>query len=162
MEKRYYTFDDITSIKTGDTFKNFASLKTLPDEITTDSSLFVTIELGDNEKLEYISLKYYNTMNYWDLLVLINNVKDVTKLPRDMNTLINMVDTALYNHLVYFGIENSITNEQYITDKRAEIENDFTIENEKYRTFKIIKPNKITEFLKRLDDYVNRVNKGLV
>lgn len=159
MEKRFYLFDDIVS--GGKTFKNFTAGRKLPKSLVNDSSLYVSIELADNEKLEYLSLTHYNTMNYWDLLLLLNNMSDINSLPKDMDSLINSIEEELLSHILYFNIANTDENEAYIRATRAEIEERLTNENEKHRSFKIIKPTRITDFLSRLDDYTATLDKGL-
>lgn len=104
MKKRFYNFDDIVSTISGATFKNFTKGRKLPAEITSREDLFVTIELVDNVKLEYISLQYYNTLDYWDILMLLNNMIDVDKLPKDMDTILQKVDSDLEEHLLYFKV----------------------------------------------------------
>lgn len=160
MKKRFYNFDDIDSISGAGTFKNFTATKALPTEVVENEDYYITIELEDNDKIEYVSLRYYKTMNYWDILLLINNVKDMTLLPKDMDTLLNNVDISLAEHLEYFKIDDNEENENYIAAKKVEIEEELTVANERYRTFKIIRPKKITEFLKELDDYTAKLRKA--
>jgi len=104
MKKRFYTFDDIINSESGQTFKNFTKGRTIPESISSMEDLFVTIELEDNVKLEYISLQYYNTLDYWDILMMLNNMIDINKLPKDMDTVLQKVDADLEEHLRYFSI----------------------------------------------------------
>ena len=161
MEKRYNLFNNIISIDNGDTFKNFTAKKTLPASITSRKDLFITIELEDNVKLEYISLEYYNTLNYWDILIMLNNIRDINALPKDMDTILNKVEADLKIHLDYYKIRNLLNIEDIgLEYDNTDINNpklrnpvnhlgkDIILENARIYTLNDYKANKVFKFTK--------------
>lgn len=151
MKKRFYTFTTITDGVLD--LDNFTQNLELPEE-AQDDRFYITVNLKDNTKIEYLSYFYYNTVDYWDLLLLINGMTDIMQLPRDIGYVIEKRDEMLAEHLSYFKIEDNEENADYIAAKSTELEAAIDEENEAFRNFKIIRSELITDFLKIIDDYL--------
>lgn len=111
-------------------------------------------EVSNDERIEVISYNLYESSNYWDFLLLFNNIKNWRELPRNNDKLIILLDHYYNEWNAIFG--------KYKTDeekeaKRLELENYIFFENEKYRKIKYLPKETITIIKSKMKDYVEKL-----
>lgn len=113
-----------------------------------DSSYIETKELMDNQTIENISYILYGTPDYWDILVLIN-IRDPLF---GMTYNFDIIDTASTNVVTKFMETYSGTGASSVFDKLKKIVlNNYDKLNEEKRTIRVIRPERINDFMKILN-----------
>lgn len=141
LESSNYVYEDYTSSKYTDIHEM--------DELKS-SGYISYIRLEDDAKIEYESFKLYGTEDYWDLLIAINHMDPLFDSPYNFDILIDEATKSISNYTsnVYIGTLPA-AHVAYLTSlKQAEIET----QNEAFRTIKVIRPEKLQDFLKILRD----------
>jgi len=130
------------------TSRNFTKLVTQIKDLP--SNLFEWYQMKDNDKMERVSYELYGTTDYWDLLILINDLDALFGMP--------------YSYDIYHTAANETVN-KYIANSKSMIlpdthiqymhdayEDHYAAQNERGRTIKIVKPSKLQEFLRKCYD----------
>ena len=112
--------------------------------------------LNINERIEVISYNIYRSSDYWDLLLLINNIKDFRKLPVNQDKLEKRLNETYNEWLDTFGKNKT---EPQKLEKYQELENELFLENEKFRIINYINIDKISEIKAKIKELVFQ-NKG--
>lgn len=68
-----------------------------------NKQIFFEYYLTDGETLEKISSRYYNTADYWWLLILSNNILSNLEIPTDENYIQSYIDTKYSGKALYFS-----------------------------------------------------------
>jgi len=68
-----------------------------------NKKIFFEYYLTDGETLEKISSKYYNTPDYWWVLILSNNILNNLEMPTDENFIQSYIDTKFDGKSLYFS-----------------------------------------------------------
>lgn len=68
-----------------------------------NKQIFFEYYLTDGETLEKISSKYYNTPDYWWILILSNNILNNLEIPTDENFIQSYIDTKFNGKALYFS-----------------------------------------------------------
>jgi hypothetical protein len=126
-----YAFSDI-----------FATTKTkkLADSFLSDNeAAWYYIIANDNTLLEQISYTEYGRSDYWDVLMIINQMDTPCNLPKSQEYVSNEVEAQYDEWLVKFPNYPQSLREE----KLAEIYSKVDEVNEKHRTFRCIKDNYI-------------------
>jgi len=102
------------------------------------------IELYDNQTVEQISFLEYGTADFWDLLVVINNIDPLFDMSYEFDILEQITNNKVNKYLAnYSGVYKQDTfdrlNKLILDEEIAK--------NEEHRLFKIIKKEKMFDFL---------------
>jgi hypothetical protein len=133
-------------------YKDYTDIKyykiSLWDEIKSNEWI-TYYTLSDNEKIENVSYNLYGTPDYWDLILGINYKNPLFDMIYDYDNLESSVDIYLEKYeQMYFGEMSDEHKEKlkqiFISDKLKN--------NEKNRTIKVIKPNRIQDFFRLMKD----------
>ena len=149
MRNKYLKFENIEF--QGVNVKNtslLSKIKKIPEKYLSENYI-QTIRIDDNKLLEAISFELYDDTNYWDLLMIINDMKSMYELPKDYDLLyleaeaefdkwLNIADLIVNN-----DYDETLTYDENIT-LRNKIKFDSIIEdlvknNEKHRILKYIR-----------------------
>ncbi len=128
---------------------NFRKIKQLVDR--TDKYWFSLIELSDNDTLERVAYEVYGSEDYWDILLLINNMDPLFDMAYDTNTTILFGEEKALKYINKFLTSRDIP-ESHVEYMTKEYTNEFTSKSEEYKTIKIIKPAFIQDFLKKINE----------
>ena len=123
----------------------------IPEKYTKNEMYYTNYLVADNETIENIAYKEYGTVRRWDILLITNKIDSPLSLPKDYNTVLEKAD-ILYNRwekLHGFGKPDwfKLLKQKYFTQLA-------NIENEKFRTIKIIKDKYLLELMYILDDQI--------
>ena len=108
-------------------------------------------QVSNDERIEVISFNIYRSSDYWDLLLLINNIKDFRKLPVNQDKLEKRLNEIYSEWLDIFGKNKT---EAQKLEKFQELEQELFLENEKYRIIKYINIDKISEIKAMIKELV--------
>ena len=104
-------------------------------------------QVSNDERIEVISFNIYRSSDYWDLLLLINNIK----LPVNQDKLEKRLNEIYSEWLDTFGKNKT---EAQKLEKHQELEQELFLENEKYRIIKYINIDKISEIKAMIKELV--------
>lgn len=124
-----------------------------------DNVFFVNID--NNSLLEEISYRYYNNENYWDIILLINNLDPLFSLPFDFDLIYNLAESITDN---YFSRDKYDPYSGKYTDETKNrlfniLKEKLNKENEINRSIKLIRQERIQDFLKIFNSSA-RINNG--
>ena len=124
-----------------------------------DNVFFVNID--NNSLLEEISYRYYNNENYWDIILLINNLDPLFSLPFDFDLIYNLAENITEN---YFSRDKYDPYSGKYTDETKNrlfniLKEKLNKENEINRTIKLLRQERIQDFLKIFNSSA-RINNG--
>lgn len=126
--------------------KKFKQILDLPE--LTDSDFVEHVELFDNQTIEQISYNLYGSANFWDILILINNRDPLFGMSYEFDIIEDEAQTLVTNYInEYSGSHETET----FTKLKELVLNDKVDLNEEKRTIKIIRPDKLGEFIKILN-----------
>ena len=108
-------------------------------------------QVSNDERIEVISFNIYRSSDYWDLLLLINDIKDFRKLPVNQDKLEKRLNEIYSEWLDAFGKNKT---EAQKLEKHQELEQELFLENEKYRIIKYINIDKISEIKAMIKELV--------
>lgn len=108
-------------------------------------------QVSNDERIEVISFNIYRSSDYWDLLLLINDIKDFRKLPVNQDKLEKRLNEIYSEWLDIFGKNKT---EAQKLEKFQELEQELFLENEKYRIIKYINIDKISEIKAMIKELV--------
>ena len=138
MKKLYLFSRDTLSIKDQNIeflirdYTNLVSIQEILDKYKEYIQIYQVLE---DERLDTISYKLYGTTDYWDMLVLLNDLKCMTDLPVNYDKVENRARQKHEDWTKIFGKQK--TKEQ-IASKYEEFLEQEIANNEKYRNFKYI------------------------
>lgn len=146
MKKLYLFSRDTLSIKDKNIeflirdYTNLVSIQEILDKYKEYIQIYQVLE---DERLDTISYKLYGTTDYWDMLVLLNDLKCMTDLPVNYDKVENRARQKHEDWTKIFGKQK--TKEQ-IASKYEEFLEQEIANNEKYRNFKYIDSSVINRF----------------
>jgi len=145
MKNTLLNFDKIDGgdfIANDYTSRNFKQILDLPE--LSDSKWVEYIELYDNQTIEQISFLVYDNTNFWDILLIINNIDPLFDMSYDYDILNQISINKVNEYLAgYSGAYKQDTFDRLKSIVLAEETN----MNETHRKFKIIKKEKLYDFL---------------
>lgn len=131
----------------------FSKKINLYDYLTSSdiSDYLSTYEIADNDKIERIAYEIYGVVDYWDILLLLNDLEPLRGLPYDFDTYTTYIDAYIKNY------ENDIYSNNIFSETRFdELKKEFyeveRVLTESKRYLKIIKPSKMQSFLKYIKE----------
>lgn len=146
MKKLYLFSRDTLSVKDKNIeflirdYTNLVSIQEILDKYKEYIQIYQVLE---DERLDTISYKLYGTTDYWDMLVLLNDLKCMTDLPVNYDKVENRAKQKHEEWTKIFGKQK--TKEQ-IASKYEEFLEQEIANNEKYRNFKYIDSSVINRF----------------
>ena len=146
MKKLYLFSRDTLSVKDQNIeflirdYTNLVSIQEILDKYKEYIQIYQVLE---DERLDTISYKLYGTTDYWDMLVLLNDLKCMTDLPVNYDKVENRAREKHEDWTKIFGKQK--TKEQ-IASKYEEFLEQEIANNEKYRNFKYIDSSVINRF----------------
>ena len=146
MKKLYLFSRDTLSVKDQNIeflirdYTNLVSIQKILDKYKEYIQIYQVLE---DERLDTISYKLYGTTDYWDMLVLLNDLKCMTDLPVNYDKVENRARQKHEDWTKIFGKQK--TKEQ-IASKYEEFLEQEIANNEKYRNFKYIDSSVINRF----------------
>ena len=146
MKKLYLFSRDTLSVKDQNIeflirdYTNLVSIQEILDKYKEYIQIYQVLE---DERLDTISYKLYGTTDYWDMLVLLNDLKCMTDLPVNYDKVENRARQKHEDWTKIFGKQK--TKEQ-IASKYEEFLEQEIANNEKYRNFKYIDSSIINRF----------------
>lgn len=114
---------------------------------TCTDDLFEWYRMNDNDKMERVSYELYGTTDYWDILIMINDLNPLYGLPYAYDIQDTAADETVAKYIAAHPESN-------IPDVHAEYmhaayEAYYIHENELGRVIRIVKPSKLQEFLRK-------------
>jgi len=157
MVNSHLKFKDIEFM--GYKIKNFSKIykiSRIPDEYFTENHI-QTMSLGDNRRLEEISFELYESTNYWDILMCLNKMQSPFELPISSDIIITRAEEQLEKWLEKAKLIPNIdtTNPDAIQKEKEKIVAIEEEKNEKYRNFKYISANSLSQLLKDIENLKN-------
>ena len=146
MKKLYLFSRDTLSVKDQNIeflirdYTNLVSIQEILDKYKEYIQIYQVLE---DERLDTISYKLYGTTDYWDMLVLLNDLKCMTDLPVNYDKVENRARQKHEDWTKIFGKQK--TKEQ-IASKYEEFLEQEIANNEKYSNFKYIDSSVINRF----------------
>jgi len=150
MKNTILKYDRITSIKfdCGDyTSKKFRIVLEMTE--VNDTNYIEYIELYDNQTIEQVSFILYGSADYWDILVLINDIDPIFDMSYEYDILSDISVRQVTKYLAdYSGVYRDDTFDRLNSIKLTQnIEN-----NEKNRKIKVIKPSRLFDFITKINE----------
>lgn len=108
------------------------------------NDFFEYYQLNDDDKLERIALELYNNANYWDIVLLINDMDPLFSMVYNYDTISSMAEDKANKYLEDIGTSVPSSHADYLASKYEAI---FNKENDSKRIIKIVKPNRMQDFL---------------
>ena len=146
MKKLYLFSRDVLNIKDQNTeflFRDYTNLVSIREILDKYKEYIQIYQVLEDERLDTISYKLYGTTDYWDMLVLLNDLKCMTDLPVNYDKVENRARQKHEDWTKIFGKQK--TKEQ-IASKYEEFLEQEIANNERYRNFKYIDTSMINRF----------------
>ena len=146
MKKLYLFSRDVLNIKDQNTeflFRDYTNLVSIKEILDKYKEYIQIYQVLEDERLDTISYKIYGTTDYWDMLVLLNDLKCMTDLPVNYDKVENRAKQKHEDWTKIFGKQK--TKEQ-IASKYEEFLEQEIANNEKYRNFKYVDSSVINRF----------------
>ena len=147
MKNRYLNFETIDS-GIG-IVENITTLGILPDiplkYFTEDYYRLKKIE--DDRLLESLSWDIYDNTNYWDILMVLNNMSSMSELPVNYDIVLLRAERELEGWILQGELMYSFLTDAQILEKYNQILESEIEKNEKYRSIKYISPTDLSELL---------------
>jgi hypothetical protein len=151
MNNKYLNFEDISCEEVS--VKNTTTLNILPDipEKYFTEDYYHIIKIEDDKLLEAISFELYDSTDYWDILMVLNNMTTMNELPVKYDVVLDRAEKELAGwvktaDLMYSFLDDSDIKDKYDSILKNEIE-----KNEKYRNFKYISATDLSELMADLN-----------
>lgn len=133
-----YQLNDYTSMK-------FNELRIFID--TLPATMFDWYQLQNNVAIEKVALDLYGNADYWDILLLVNARSPLIEMPYDFDTISAIVEDKIAKYITdVYG--TSLPDDVYQSMYTA-YEEKLNTSVEEWRVIKIVKPERIQEFLQR-------------
>ena len=148
MKNEFYKFDEIagTSGDTEYTYRDYTSERYSEiykwDEIYDDAWTYI-ISLADNTKIETVSNDLYGTPDYWDLILGINNRSPLFDMAYDQD----IIEADVAESLIEFQ-QYSILSTSLLALVESKLRADIEEKNENNRLIRVIRPERLKDFLR--------------
>ena len=153
MKKLYLFSRDVLNIKDQNTeflFRDYTNLVSIREILDKYKEYIQIYQVLEDERLDTISYKLYGTTDYWDMLVLLNDLKCMTDLPVNYDKVENRARQKHEDWTKIFGKQK--TKEQ-IASKYEEFLEQEIANNEKYRNFKYMDSSVINRFYLEIQNF---------
>ena len=134
---------NLKTYNVNDYFSKDIGINNIIDKLEPFLALYKT---SNGDKLERISYELYNTTDYWDILLLLNNRDPLYGMTYDDDAIRQMVRSLIENYQVVVYSHAPLN--QLRTDNLLEqFVNEAIEENERLRNIIIVKPQEINNFI---------------
>jgi len=164
MKNKYLIFKDIefNNVKV----KNTTTLNLLPDIPSKyfSNDYIKNIKVQDDILLEALSFSLYENTDYWDILMILNDMNNMNELPVNYDIVLNRADIKLQKWKDKGKLLGKGINIDSIKEKYQEIlETEINL-NEKYRYMKYISHDDLSELTADLAKIASdvKINKNLI
>lgn len=156
MDKFLLNFDTFEIDNNSNTLKvydynsiNFNEIKDYLNSL--DKNVFEYIKIYDGSKIEKVCYDYYNTADYYDLILFLNNRDMIFDMPYDNDVTVNMSEDMIKD-FEFRMFKNSKDEIEFSRRNalKSKVENDLTEKNMKLCYIKVIK-----------NDYLNEVKRNI-
>ena len=130
---------------------DYTNLADITDILKEYEEEMLEYQVSNDERIEVASYNIYESANYWDLLLLINNIRDWRNLPVNQDKLNKKLNEVYTEWLEVFG---KFKPEPVKEEKYKELEEAIFLENERYRNIRYIKKEKINELKAKIKNFV--------
>jgi len=164
MRNSFLKFDNIL-FREGIEVKNITllpKLRRLSEKFSSENYIKL-MRLEDNKLLEAISYELYEDTNYWDLLLLLNNMDSMFSLPVDFDLLHSKGEKELEKWVLFASTLNYNITSEVKSKKFGEIMKVLVEKNEKHRIFKYVSISDLSLVLSDLNtSKYEPINKKLI
>jgi predicted PhzF superfamily epimerase YddE/YHI9 len=144
---KYDKIGSLSFISEDYTSKKMSNIRELPELSNADWVEY--IELYDNQTIEQISYILYDSANYWDLLIVINNIDPLFDMSYEFDILEQISENKVQKYLADYS--GAYKNDTYERLKALTLTKEVD-KNEVNRQLKIIKPEKLYDFISLLKE----------
>jgi len=139
---KYDKIDGGSFISEDYTSKDMKKILELPELSNTEWIEY--IELYDNQTIEQISFLLYDSADYWDILVIINDMDPLFDMSYEFDILEQLSENKVQKYLAdysgFYKVDTYDRLKELVLAKEVE-------QNEINRQIKIIKPEKLYDFI---------------
>ena len=164
MKNKYLIFENITFL--GGLVKNITTLNLLPSIPSKyfENDYTKTLMINDDTLLEALSFLLYETTDYWDILMVLNNMRSMNELPVNYDIVLNRADRKLQEWKEKGRLLPGEFTDDVINDKYDKILEEEVALNEKFRYIKYISQDDLSELIAELDKIASdaKINKNLI
>jgi len=115
-----------------------------------DDNLFKYYTLAEDDKLERVSYELYGTPDYWDMIILVNNMNPLFCMMHSYDVVYKMTENLVDGYQEkYPKVQINPFHEEYMRSKYQEFCNS---NNEANKIIKVVKPEFIYEFIRLIYD----------
>lgn len=108
-------------------------------------------QVQDDDKLERIAYELYKNEDYWDILLVINARDPLYDMPFNFNTLAEFGEQKAIRYAEKINNQYDLPQE-HIDYMQAVYQNEYEEQNEALRPLRIVKPEKLQEFIREAYD----------
>lgn len=116
-----------------------------------DDNYYTYIKITDNVLIEKVIFDYYDTENYYDLILFINNREMLYDMPYSYDIILNNIDKDInaYEYKVFGTLKNELS-EKSKSRLVEKLNSEYIENNKKLLYIKIIKKQYINEILRKI------------
>ena len=152
MKTEFLTYDDFEignfKIKNYNSFM-LSEIRNYLDSL--DDNYYTYLKLTDNVLIEKVIFDYYDTENYYDLILFINNREMLYDMPYSYDIILNNIDKDInaYEYKVFGTLKNELS-EKSKSRLVEKLNSEYIENNKKLLYIKIIKKQYINEILRKI------------
>lgn len=152
MKTEFLTYDDFEignfKIKNYNSFM-LSEIRNYLDSL--DDNYYTYIKITDNVLIEKVIFDYYDTENYYDLILFINNREMLYDMPYSYDIILNNIDKDInaYEYKVFGTLKNELS-EKSKSRLVEKLNSEYIENNKKLLYIKIIKKQYINEILRKI------------
>lgn len=153
MDNKRLIFPNIEVPDMGKLLKNVTTLDLFHDIPLKyfSNDYILTKKVDDDSRLELLAQELWNNTNYWDVLMLLNNMKIVECLPVNYDRVLERIYLEFDNYIKHSILMGSPLSEAEKEDKFNEITETETEKNEKYRYISYIESSDLVSMISELN-----------
>jgi len=116
-----------------------------------DDNYYTYIKITDNILIEKVIFDYYDTENYYDLILFINNREMLMDMPYSYDIILNNIDKDInaYEYKVFGTLKNELS-EKSKSRLIEKLNSEYIENNKKLLYIKIIKKQYINEIMRKI------------
>lgn len=152
MKTEFLSYDDFEignfKIKNYNSFM-LSEIRNYLDSL--DDNYYTYIKITDNVLIEKVIFDYYDTENYYDLILFINNREMLYDMPYSYDIILNNIDKDInaYEYKVFGTLKNELS-EKSKSRLVEKLNSEYIENNKKLLYIKIIKKQYINEILRKI------------
>lgn len=115
---------------------------------TCTDDFFEWYQIQDDDKLERIALELYGDADYWDILLIINGKDALLHMPYNFDTVAEFARNTAEDYVKHISTLTTLP-DFHIEEMVTKYEEKFRKENDSYRLMRIVKPQRMQEFIQK-------------